>query len=166
MKKAICLLALIVACSASTGVDMSVEDEWQEFMKVHKKVYESSEVELKRRLIWQSNLEFINRHNKEANEGLHTFTVKMNKFGDLTVEEFAATFMGFNATKNMQKVKADREFKRPLGAKIPDAIDWRKLGAVTPVQDQHQCGSCWAFTALAALEGQHFRATGKISFIF
>ena len=86
--------------------------------------------------------------------------VKMNKFGDLTNEEFSRFYKGFNTTKDMPKIQSDKKFQRPLGFKIPDSIDWRKLGAVTPVQDQQQCGSCWAFTATAALEGQHFRATG------
>lgn len=160
MKTALFLLALVAACSASSLVDQSLEGEWELFKKMHGKSYASSDVELARRLIWQSNLDFINKHNKEANEGMHTFTVKMNKFGDLTIEEFSKMYMGFNATKNMQKPKSDRTFQRPLGAHIPDSIDWRDLGAVTAVQNQEQCGSCWAFTALAALEGQHFRATG------
>lgn len=45
---------------------------------------------------------------------------------------------------------------------LSTSVDWRTKGAVNPVQDQGQCGSCWAFSSTAAMEGEHFLKTGKL----
>lgn len=47
---------------------------------------------------------------------------------------------------------------------LPSSVDWRKEGAVNGVKNKTQgaCGSCWAFATTGAIEGQHFRQTGKL----
>lgn len=45
--------------------------------------------------------------------------------------------------------------------KIPDAIDWRKKGFKTPVINQGDCGSCYAFSIISSIQGQIFKMTNK-----
>ncbi|RVW25819.1 Senescence-specific cysteine protease SAG39 [Vitis vinifera] len=59
-----------------------------------------------------------------------------------------------------EKEKRFKIFKDNVA--LPSTIDWRKKGAVTPIKDQQQCGSCWAFSAVAATEGITQITTGKL----
>lgn len=160
--KFLILLSVVAFASAARIADVTLDNYWKEFTELHGKQYASTEEEALRRSIWETNLKYINEHNLEASLNKHTFTLKMNKFGDLTNQEFVSMMNGFNKTKNMYRTGSNPRFMKPSNVKIPDAVDWRKQGYVTPVKDQGQCGSCWAFSAVASLEGQHFKQATKL----
>ncbi|XP_066364278.1 ervatamin-C-like [Miscanthus floridulus] len=51
----------------------------------------------------------------------------------------------------------------PIGPdRLPVYVDWNKFGAVTPVQDQGNCGGCWAFSCTALIEAANFFSTKKL----
>ncbi|XP_067628262.1 digestive cysteine proteinase 1 [Eurosta solidaginis] len=91
------------------------------------------------------------------------YELAINAFADLTKEEFLKQLTG-NKKSDSGDAKASKErveTETPT-TNVPDEFDWRTQGGVTPVKFQGDCGSCWTFATVGAMEGHIFRSTGHL----
>lgn len=116
--------------------------------------YESHDIEAYRFSVFKDNLEKIVKHNKEADHGWHSYRLGVNNFTDLLNAEFVRLFNGYDGIRGISKKQ--KNLFTSTGKQLPSTVDWRTKGIVTGVKDQAQCGSCWAFSAVASIEG-HFQ---------
>lgn len=135
--------------------------DYEDFKARFAKEYSTEDENNDRFLVFNQNWQLIKKHNEEASNGLHSYTLGINQFSDLTQEEFKKQYLGYKVQAGRKPLVAAAARFRPSRS-LPSEVDWRKKGFVTPVKDQGQCGSCWAFSAVGAVEGAHFNKTGKL----
>jgi C1A family cysteine protease len=149
------LLVIVALCAVGALALEESEYRWhfENFRSEHNKQYESAEVAQARFAVFKENLDYINKHNA----GDHTFTLAVNKFADQTNEEWSAGMK--MCRKSLPK---STNVSASLRVSAPDAVDWTTKGAVTPVKNQGQCGSCWAFSTTGSTEGRYEIAKGQL----
>jgi len=154
-----CLIAY-VNCVALSYKDIIVE-EWEAFKIKHGKSYTDKSEENFRIKIFMENKHLIAKHNQRASNGLKSYSLAMNQFGDLLHHEFTSMMNGYKMDYKINSSNGST-YLSPANVMVPSSVDWRTKGYVTPVKNQGQCGSCWSFSSTGSLEGQHFRKTGKL----
>jgi cathepsin L len=147
MKVILALLALVALASASIEANV-LKQMFTEWKATHNKVYQNEEEHRYRLGVFHQNALFVAQHDPIAKG----FTVALNEFADLTSSEFVSIYNGMNVTKTAPRHARLTAVK----AGIPSEVDWRKEGAVTPIKNQGQCGSCWSFSTTGSVEGAHF----------
>jgi cathepsin L len=153
------VLAAIFVASSYAATYEPLAGVFSSWMREHGKSYSNDEF-IFRWNVWRDNMKFIEEHNKSNK----TFHLAMNQFGDLTNEEFNKLYKGLNYNHQARLNKAASAAPMTLSdvSALPASFDWREKGAVTPVKNQGQCGSCWSFSATGSTEGANFLKTGRL----
>jgi hypothetical protein len=163
MFKLITLLSIVGFTNAQYSINANLNlqydfkyiEEFATFVQTYNKSYGSNSYLLHRYMKFVENMDYINARNSEH----LSYTLSMNKYGDLSFQEFSLSYKGYKGLQN--RSYSDRNMT--FNTLNYSTIDWRAEGLVTDVKDQKQCGSCWAFSAVATMEGAHARETGNLT---
>ncbi|KAI4893070.1 hypothetical protein NFI96_023250 [Prochilodus magdalenae] len=161
MRVLLAVAALVVVAGAAS---VSLEDlEFHAWKLKFGKSYVSGEDESRRKMIWLDNRKLVLEHNLLADQGLKSYRLGMNHFADMDNQEYQAKFARCLKSSNRTRSRSTPALLRQAeGATVPHTVEWTEQGYVTEVKNQGECGSCWAFSTVGALEGQMFRKTGKL----
>merc|ERR1712079_981208 len=137
---ALCLLGL-KAAEAVAPFELVVE-EWETWKLTHGKVYRNygdnlhsgkgegyGQEEKFRMKIWMENKATIEKHNRHALNGVYSYHLAMNEFGDHLNHEFVATMNGYKARSANKSESARKGAKYMLPAhteRLPENVDWRE----------------------------------------
>uniref|UniRef100_A0A0E0KXL8 Uncharacterized protein n=1 Tax=Oryza punctata TaxID=4537 RepID=A0A0E0KXL8_ORYPU len=165
------------ACAARSGefsiVGYSEEDLashdrlielFEKWVAKYRKAYASFEEKVRRFEVFKDNLNHIDEINKKVT----SYWLGLNEFADLTHDEFKAAYLGLTPTppatrSNSKHYSSEFRYEKMSDGEVPKEMDWRKKNAVTEVKNQGQCGSCWAFSTVAAVEGINAIVTGNLT---
>jgi cathepsin F len=155
--KSLLALAALALGGASASTELNLQPNvalFQKFKADFNREYASAKEEAERFEIFVANMERAAEY--QALDQGASYGVTLH--ADLTEEEFREKWLGMASKPDTSDF--------PVAANIPEtnatSIDWVAKGAVTPVKNQGQCGSCWAFSTTGNLEGVGFVKSGKL----
>jgi len=150
-------MSLIFAAVAALTLRGNSSGFWN-WVSENNKYYSTMEETHYRQAVWEANVQRVEAHNAAPS----TWRMAVNKFADLTPAEFQALYVTGGFTREALGHSNPIHFTWRKNSSLPASVDWTQKGAVTPVKNQGQCGSCWAFSTTGSLEGATFLKNGTL----
>jgi len=146
--------AMFGAVSASSKMQLKFES----FVKKYGKQYKSTQEKYEK---FGNFVENMLESEKYALQNPKA-TFGVSPISDMSAEEYS-NWNSLRVTPEALKEHSDRIEERVVNpVTLPTSFDWRQKGAVAPIKNQGQCGSCWSFGTVASIEGNNFVANGKL----
>ena len=139
--------------SMEVGFPLEYAPSFEDWSVQYGKSYAPTERDY-RNSIYDANVNKIAMHNN----GQHSWSMAVNQFADLTENEFSARYL----TSRMRPHKRNLRSFSVNDTALPTSVDWTTKGAVSPVKNQEQCGSCWAFSTTGSVESAWFLSNGTV----
>jgi C1A family cysteine protease len=156
------MVILVVTLAIAMALPVEVS-QWEmtgafvKFMDEYKRQYGSAGELMRRYEIFAKNYKTI----KEYNSNQTDFVLAVNQFADLTRDEFRSQHLGYMPNQRLRA--ATNPTPAPKWGPPNPVVDWRKTNKVTRVKNQYSCGSCWAFSAIGAVESLHAIVSGTLT---
>ncbi|XP_016964724.1 procathepsin L [Drosophila biarmipes] len=142
---------------------LDYKSEFEKFKSTNNRKYLRDYDEVRSFKAFEENYKVIEEHNQHYKEGQKSFRLKPNIFADMSTDGYLRGYLRLlksdvaDSANNIAEIVGS-----PLMANVPESLDWRHKGFITPSYNQQSCGSCYAFSIAGSIAGQVFKRTGKV----
>jgi cathepsin F len=151
------LITIVMVCLVLADKEVETFQQFSRFIKKYKKTYNSLEEFTTRFENFRKNYLRLNALTMDKGT---SYSVGINKFSDLTVDEYNSNYLNLKVDTSM--LRQHEKSSLSYLSSAPDSFDWRDKGAVSPVKNQGTCTSGGAFGVVGTLEGQYAIKNGTI----